>query len=75
VLKFLGKIGKGLATIVGVVLVGGGVGAGTVGHGPAVGDAVNTIATNAPALISAIGVLLAAFGIGRKAGVAAASEK
>jgi hypothetical protein len=74
VLKLLGKLGKGLATIIGVVLVGGGVGTGVVTNSNGVTEAVQTISQNLPALITAIGVLLAAFGIGRKAGDAAAKE-
>lgn len=71
VLKFLGKLGKGGATIAGAVLGVGGV---TLG-GTDVLDCFAKI-TSAPAdTLTAIGLALLLFGVGRKAGnVAGKSE-
>lgn len=66
-LKILGKVGKGFATVLGIGIVGGGI---VSGPGE-VAQAVQAIVEHAPAIIAAAGTLLAAFGIGRKAGHAA----
>lgn len=68
VLKFLGKLGKGGATIAGAVLGVGGVSLG----GTDVLDCFTKI-TSAPAdTLTAVGLALLLFGIGRKAGVTVA---
>lgn len=65
-LRLLGKVGKGGATIVGAVLGVGGVSLG----GTDVLDCFTKI-TSAPAdTLTAVGLALLLFGIGRKAGVA-----
>lgn len=67
VLKFLGKLGKGGATIAGAVLGVGGV---TLG-GSDVLDCFSKV-TSAPAdTVTAIGLALLLFGVGRKAGAVA----
>lgn len=70
ILKFLGGAGKGLATIVGTVLTVAGVVSGVVKPHDTLSTAVDTLVHQVPAVITAIGVILASFGIGRKAGVA-----
>lgn len=68
ILKFLGKLGKGGATIAGAVLGVGGVSLG----GTDVLDCFTKI-TAAPAdTLTAVGLALLLFGIGRKAGVTVA---
>lgn len=69
-LRILGKLGKGFATVAGILIAGGGV---VAGHGD-VTDAFKQIAQHGPAIVSALGVILAAFGVGRKAGAAAAEK-
>ncbi len=71
VLRFIGSLGKGGASIFGAVLAALGV---SLGGGNELKDAVNTIMNNLPALISAVGVVLAAFGVGRKAGYVAGKD-
>lgn len=71
ILRFLGKLGKGGATIAGAVLGVGGVSLG----GTDVLDCFNKI-TSAPAeTLTALGLALLLFGVGRKAGATAASDK
>lgn len=66
-LKFLGKFGKGFATIAGAVTAVLGVAT----HPDTVVQAVKGIAEHGSAIVAAVGVILAAFGVGRKAGDAA----
>lgn len=70
VLRFIGKLGKGGATIAGAVLGVGGV---TLG-GSDILDCFSKI-TSAPAdTLTAIGLALLLFGVGRKAGAIAGKE-
>lgn len=70
VLRFLGKLGKGGATIAGAVLGVGGVSLG----GSDILSCFQKI-TSAPAeTLTAFGLALLLFGIGRKAGDAAAKD-
>lgn len=66
-LKLLGKLGKGLATIIGLTGAAGGA-ALTIKADPDVLKHLEAILSSIPAIITAVGALLAAFGIGRKAG-------
>lgn len=68
VLRFLGKLGKGGATIAGAVLGVGGVSLG----GTDVLDCFQKITTAPADTLTAVGLALLLFGIGRKAGVTAA---
>lgn len=69
ILNFLGTFGKGAGTIVGVITTVVGVVSGLhIGGADQVSGAIHTLVTNIPAVITAIGVILSAFGIGRKAG-------
>lgn len=63
-LLFLGKLGKGGATIVGTALGVGGV---TLG-GSDVLECVTTVLSSPPETLTAVGLALVLFGIGRKAG-------
>ena len=64
-LKILGKVGKGLATIAGIGVAGAGGTALAV-----VPVDISEILRLVLEIITALGVLLASFGIGRKAGAA-----
>ena len=64
-LKFLKRFGKGFATITGLtgVIAGGAI---TLSVDPSVNEALAQVGQ----IVTAISALIAAFGIGRKAGVA-----
>ena len=68
VLKFLGKFGKGAASIVGTVLGVGGIGAAVAGGNKQIGDCVATMLSQPEGAVTMIGVVLLLFGVGRKAG-------
>lgn len=67
-LAFLGRFGKGFGTITGIVTTIIGVAT----HPDSVVAAVQAIASHGSAIVAAAGVILAAFGFGRKTGDAAA---
>jgi len=69
VLRFLGRIFKGKATLVGslVAVVA------TLAAKSDVGAALGAVQEHGPAVIAGAGAILAAFGVGRKAGHAAGS--
>lgn len=69
VLKVLGKLGKGAATIAGGVLGIGGVSLG----GTDVLGCIEQITKSAPDALTAVGLALLIFGVGRKAGFVAAN--
>ena len=68
-LRFLKKFGKGLATILGVSV--GSAGGATALAAPLIATDANTVAAlhEIGIIIASLGSLLAAFGLGRKAGV------
>ena len=70
-LRFLKRFGKGLATIAGVSVAGTGAAA-TIAI-PAITTDANTVALvhEIGVALTAFGTLLAAFGVGRKAGASA----
>ena len=70
-LKVLGKLGKGGATIAGTVLGVGGVSLG----GTDVLDCFTKITQSAPDTLTAVGLALLLFGVGRKAGFVTGKEK
>jgi len=72
ILRTLGKVGKGFATIAGSVLGVGGLGAAVVGGNDQLAACVTTLLSQPEGASTMIGVLLLAFGIGRKAGWIAA---
>jgi len=64
-LKVLGRIGKGLATVLGItVATGGGI---ALSATPDLSEMLKLVLE----IITALGVLLASFGIGRKSGYSA----
>lgn len=73
-LIFLGRFGKGFATVLGLVTVLVSV---VFADNPnklaAVLDMVRFLQANVPLALTVLGALLTAFGVGRKAGVAATS--
>ena len=72
ILRVLGKLGKGGATIAGAVLGVGGV---TLGGTDVLG-CVEQITKSTPDVLTAAGLALLIFGVGRKAGaVASAATK
>lgn len=75
-LGFFGKLWKGRATIVGMVTMVAGIVAGAIGKdkGEALTAAVDAVTNNLPTIITAVGGLIAVFGGGRKAGVAASAD-
>lgn len=71
----LGKVLKGAATFLGLGIAAGGTVL-TIKVDPNSAKAIEHIVTSVPAVFTAIGAILAAFGIGRKAGYAVTdSEK
>lgn len=69
-LRFLGRLFKGKATLVGslVTVVA------TAAAQSDVGAAIGAVQAHGPAVIAGVGAILTAFGIGRKAGHAAGIE-
>lgn len=65
ILRFLGKLGKGAGTIAGVAL---GLGGAAFGGGPDVAKCIEVMMTQPASAATFLGVTLAVFGIGRKAG-------
>lgn len=70
ILRALGKLGKGAATIAGAVLGVGGV---TLG-GSDILDCFTKITQSAPDTLTALGLALLIFGVGRKAGFVTGKE-
>lgn len=73
-LKTLGKLGKGAATIVGAVLGVGGVGAAVASGNKQIADCVSVLLSQPEGALTMIGVVLLLFGIGRKAGWVAGKD-
>ena len=74
VLKTLGTVGKGFATVVGSVLGIGGVGAAVAGGNEQLAACITTLLSQPEGITMALGGVLVAFGIGRKAMAAAAKK-
>ena len=72
ILKTLGTVGKGFATVVGSVLGIGGVGAAVAGGNDQLAACVTTFLSQPEGISTTLGVILVMFGIGRKAGFLAA---
>ena len=74
VIPFLGKIGKGKATVAGAIAVVAGLGAkhfvGDVLTAENLVESIRAIAD----VVTALGTMIAAFGFGRKTGYAATAE-
>lgn len=71
VLGVIGKLGKGAATIAGAVL---GIGGASLGGGTDLMGCLDTITKSAPNALTAVGLALIIFGIGRKAGFVAGGD-
>ena len=72
ILKFVGKFGKGFATIAGGVLGVGGI---ALGGGDELSKCFTALSHQPAEGAAMIGVLMAVFGIGRKAGWIAGGGK
>lgn len=68
ILKTIGKLGKGAATIVGAVLGVGGVGAAVASGNEQIAACITTILSQPEGAVTMLGVVLLLFGVGRKAG-------
>lgn len=65
ILRTLGRIGKGAGTVVGTVVTGGGV---ALGGGDTLARCFEEVAKLDAGALALLGVALAVFGFGRKAG-------
>ncbi len=74
ILKTLGKVGKGFATIAGAVLGIGGVGAAVASGNDQIASCVTLILSQPEGVVMSVGVVLLLFGYGRKAGFIAGKE-
>lgn len=74
ILRVLGKIGKGGASIIGAVLGVGGIGAAVASGNEQVASCVTTMLSQPEGAVTMIGVVLLLFGVGRKAGWIAGKE-
>jgi hypothetical protein len=74
ILKALGKIGKGGASIVGAVLGVGGIGAAVAGGDEQIAACISTVLSQPAGTVTLVGVALLVFGIGRKAGFVVGKE-
>ena len=72
VLKFLGKLGKGGATIAGAVLGVGGIAA---GGGDMLANCIGELLKQPDSAITTAGIVLFLLGFGRKAGYITAKEE
>lgn len=72
ILRTLGKLGKGGATIAGAALGLGGV---AFGGGDDLGRCIEVVLTQPAGTATFLGVALALFGVGRKAGWVGAASK
>lgn len=75
ILRTLGKVGKGFATVAGAVLGVGGVGAAVANGNEQIAACVTALLAQPEGVITMLGVVLLLFGVGRKAGWLAGSAK